>query len=450
MCREVLMHLSETIPESVDMGQVGAMINETVSLLGTMSNDDWLGMKEMDDTHRITLKFYTLLTTVAYWSKPERVPQIGSRMIHLSLEHGVCQDSAVALSMYAAILCQQCKLVPEMHEAWRIGKVAMLLLNRYSSEKVPMVYVCHYGLVAVHFEPVQLCADGICKGFEVGLSAGESAHAFFNSMRLISISLLAGENLSALLETTDYHLEMMTRFGNKIAGPTLSLYRETISTLIDKGQSTSAQIKNAAKLEETKTNAAYMRRSDEPLLLNHVLRSFWLGYSNRCHHYAKKALDDSNFAPFSRRIILFYATLNAFRGIKNNNGSGSQFLKIKPLYKDAITALKSAAELSPWNFSNKVHLLEAELSSFEGKDQEAKSSYAAAMTSSRSSRFIHEHGLACELAGLHHIKAGQVETALHFLQVAKDSYTQWGSEMKVEAITQLMDRIRPTSKMPAK
>ncbi|KAL7540660.1 hypothetical protein ACHAXR_010684 [Thalassiosira sp. AJA248-18] len=409
MCREVLSQLNETIPEMtepVDMREVGAILHETVSLLGKMSNDDLLGLKEMDGAHRITLKFYTLLQSVVYWSKPERLPHIGSRMIRLSLEHGVCQDSAVGLSMYAAILCQQCTLVPEMCEAWRIGNVAMSLLKRFSSEIVPLVYVCHYGFVAVFFQPMQLCADGLRKGFQVGLSAGESAHAFYNSMRLVSISLLAGENLSSLLRTTDYHLEMMSRFRNKLSVPNLSSYRETVSTLIDKGQSTSAQIKNAAKLEETVSNAAYSKRHNETELLNCVLQSFWLGHAERCHHYAKKALDHPTLVPFFRLFILFYATLNAFRGLKNNNGSGSQFKKMKPLYKDAIAALQSYAVLSPWNFNNKVFLLDAEMHSFEGRSQEATASYAAAITASCSSRFIHEQGLACELAGLHHIKTG--------------------------------------------
>mmetsp|Transcript_13921 Transcript_13921/g.25199 ORF Transcript_13921/g.25199 Transcript_13921/m.25199 type:complete len:91 (+) Transcript_13921:1792-2064(+) len=79
--------------------------------------------------------------------------------------------------------------------------------------------------------------------------------------------------------------------------------------------------------------------------------------------------------------------------------------------------------------------------SFERKGPDARSSYAAAITSSRSSRYVHEQGLACELAGLHYKKRGEEQTALDFFQQAKECYVRWGSQMKVESVNQQMERI---------
>jgi len=118
---------------------------------------------------------------------------------------------------------------------------------------------------------------------------------------------------------------------------------------------------------------------------------------------------------------------------------------VKTLYKDAISTLSSAAELSPWNFNCKVFLLKAELNSFEQKCEEAQSAYAAAITSSSSSRYVHVQGLACELAGLHYKKNDQVQTALDFFQQAKKCYSQWGSQMKVESITRHIDMMSNSS-----
>ena len=106
-----------------------------------------------------------------------------------------------------------------------------------------------------------------------------------------------------------------------------------------------------------------------------------------------------------------------------------------------MLALRTAKELSPWNFSNKVHILEAEMYSFERKGKDAISSYAAAITSSRYSNYVHEEGLACELAGLHYKKTSETQTALDFFQRAKECYVQWGSQVKVESITQQMERL---------
>ena len=88
------------------------------------------------------------------------------------------------------------------------------------------------------------------------------------------------------------------------------------------------------------------------------------------------------------------------------------------------------------NVRNKIHLLEAELSSYESRDEDANASYAAAILASRSSGFIHEQGLACELAGFHYKKMGDLQCAQDFFNQAILCYTEWGSEMKVDSITQ--------------
>lgn len=84
-----------------------------------------------------------------------------------------------------------------------------------------------------------------------------------------------------------------------------------------------------------------------------------------------------------RLIITFYQGINSVR-LLSKNQSG----KFKPIISNAIRSLKKAARLSRWNFGGKVHLVEAELYSLEGKNDKAEQSYEAAITSSRSSRFI--------------------------------------------------------------
>jgi hypothetical protein len=89
--------------------------------------------------------------------------------------------------------------------------------------------------------------------------------------------------------------------------------------------------------------------------------------------------------------------------------------------------------------SLKVHLLEAEQFSFENNNQEALLSYAAAIRSACSSRFIHEQGLACELAGYHCKKNGDFSAARNHFDQAKRCYADWGSQMKVDCVTQALE-----------
>ena len=86
----------------------------------------------------------------------------------------------------------------------------------------------------------------------------------------------------------------------------------------------------------------------------------------------------------------------------------------------------------------KVYLLEVEKFSFRG-NKRATSSYAAAITSACSSGFIHEQRLACELAGFHHKKIGEHEIAWDYFKQAKQCYSKWGSQVKVDSISRQLE-----------
>jgi hypothetical protein len=82
-----------------------------------------------------------------------------------------------------------------------------------------------------------------------------------------------------------------------------------------------------------------------------------------------------------------------------------------------------------------VHLLEAEQFSFQKCNSKAQSSYAAAINSARLSGFIHEQGLACELAGYHFKKVSDLPSAWISFEQAKQCYAEWGSQMKVDSVS---------------
>ena len=81
------------------------------------------------------------------------------------------------------------------------------------------------------------------------------------------------------------------------------------------------------------------------------------------------------------------------------------------------------------------------MKSHEGKHDEAKASYVASINSAKASGFIHEQGLACELAGKHCKKVGDYGSAWTFFNQAKVCYTEWGSQMRVDSITSQLNSL---------
>jgi hypothetical protein len=86
--------------------------------------------------------------------------------------------------------------------------------------------------------------------------------------------------------------------------------------------------------------------------------------------------------------------------------------------------------------------LEAELKSHGGKHDEAVTSYVASIGSAKASGFINEQGLACELAGNHCKKVGDMSGAENNLIQARMCYTEWGSQMRVENIDRQLVSIK--------
>mmetsp|Transcript_4325 Transcript_4325/g.8337 ORF Transcript_4325/g.8337 Transcript_4325/m.8337 type:complete len:384 (-) Transcript_4325:155-1306(-) len=372
------------------------------------------------------------MTIVAYFVKPEVVLPICCRMVELTLAHGVTKHSVMGLVQYSAALCQRSRHITEItshvQAPFAIAKLAISLLDRIeSSDIIGRAYFIYYGLIAHYAEPIQSCGKWLSKGFEAGLSNGDTFSAFFCANHHIRLSLIGGGNLSTLLRESDYYLSVVEQHGNIVSKRFFMMYRQTIRVLIDKGASN--QNDDGAN-ELCQGDSFSHKRMAETMNFHKALQSFWLGYAERCHHYVLKLLQTNVIGRHHRLIILFYHGISSFTMLKRQRTS-----KIQQIPKEAIANLRAAAKDSKWNYGNKVHLLEAELSSHEGRNEDANSLYAAAIIASRSSRFVHEQGLACELAGFHYKKIGDLQRALGFFNQAKSCYAEWGSEMKVEGIT---------------
>ena len=86
-------------------------------------------------------------------------------------------------------------------------------------------------------------------------------------------------------------------------------------------------------------------------------------------------------------------------------------------------------------------MLEAEQLSIKNKVTEAHASFAAAIGSARTSGFIHEQGLACELAGYHCKRVNDFGNAWVLFNRAKQCYAEWGSQMKVDSISSQLESL---------
>ena len=67
--------------------------------------------------------------------------------------------------------------------------------------------------------------------------------------------------------------------------------------------------------------------------------------------------------------------------------------------------------------------------------------YCTSIEAAHESKFVHEEGLACELAGMHYERVKNIEQALCLFKQAQDCYDYWGSRMKVRMMQEKIQHL---------
>ena len=159
----------------------------------------------------------------------------------------------------------------------------------------------------------------------------------------------------------------------------------------------------------------------------------------RCHYFASKSAplqaNDAiaDLQKLQEVVMKFYLSIACCNLLRTEN---------KPKrkeYNKAIAAAKMLLEqLAPecaHNYEHKLKLLQAEIHSCNLQDKAARKAYKMAIMSAKSSKFMHEEGLACELAGKHCQRANDKRLAKEYFRQALECYQKWGCKLKVDALT---------------
>lgn len=346
LCYDVLSQLGENIPESIQPYQITEQIDAALKLVRNISSDKLLKMKEMDERHTISMNFYIIMGTAAYLGKPEVLPFIASRMVQLTMNHGLCKQSMMGLVQFALVLVIRNVTQKGVEIATRIGKaVISCSKDRYhASEHLANLYHVYYGLIAFLTEPLQTCADMLRQGFDVGMSLGDSDIAFFNSISHIRTLIMAGERLPTLSEKVTYYLKMAQDYNNSTARAFFTLYFGTIKILTDNGETSNS----ADDSNDLPTNNASAKLLE--LIYNQrAIQSYWRGHMKRCQFYTEKYLDEVKKISFYSNFMLFIHGLSSFELMKRNTST-----KLRGITKKSIRMLRTASSCSSWNAQNKV------------------------------------------------------------------------------------------------
>jgi hypothetical protein len=266
------------------------------------------------------------------------------------------------------------------------------------------------------------------KAYNIGLQVGNVSIAALHKQFLVARELHAGTNLVELKEELDLDIKMSEHHDSfTVLGMKLNIYYKAVLTLI--GEEASSMNNNL--------DGDSVYDQEPAFILTTMMTLTYLGYYERAKHLAKwwELLSGANQSKTMINFRDLYVCW--FYGLASIGLQRKRNLKAKRTWEITnswLEGLQKAAECSKWNFENKASLLLAEKLSLHSRNAEAETQYEIAINAARSSYFIHEEGLACELAAEHYRRLGNDEKALALLSRAENCYEVWGSVVKTHQV----------------
>ena len=379
------------------------------------------------------------------------------RMIQISIEYGVCVESSFAFAAYGYVMTKFAGL----EEAYKYGKVATALLDRFDSKEVLARVVCVLNDFLIFKEPLQARLPTLKNAYEVGISIGDIEWGLTVANVYTIMALQCGRPLNALADEAKGFMQQM-RLYNHHTLVVASLYSRFIANLTgtsDRGDPT--DFGDLSGSDEIGTLTQEVRQTS---VVNraHFLR-LWMAYLFGKYDLAAEMAESrwkmANSRPL-RSTSLVNETL--FTGLvavvmasgraasrtgpataassssssSSPSSSSSSPEKWRAVAHSALEEMQKWAAHSDWNFSHKVKLLEAEIGYWLlGDEGSASSLYADAIRLSTEHSFGNDRALALERAGLFHAETSpDPAVGRKFMQMAYEAYLEWGSFSKARQL----------------
>ncbi|KAL7478293.1 hypothetical protein ACHAW6_004062, partial [Cyclotella cf. meneghiniana] len=399
---DILMSLGENVThEDIATKDISNQVFLAKKRFDDSTDEILLHMQQVSSKNHVAImQAYSILVAVVHIVRPKVFPYFAARWAQFCLQHRVaCKHVAAVYVTFAIVLCGKINH-QDIQVGRRIGKLGLKLLNESDSciYVLPSVHLFYYGYIGILFEPIQVCIEMHRMAYDIGLQVGNISIAALHKLFMIFEQLHSGKNLQSLKQELEREMKMAEHYCSfPVVGTKLQAYYEAVSALIgEKSRDLSHQHKNS----ETRM-LAYS--------YGQIMASTFLGHFERAKHMAT-VLEESRCN--NQGIILIDVYVRFYHGLASIALQRRRKWRNPPKNTEKlIEVVQNASVCSEWNFKNKVSLLMAEKFSLCLQDSEAEVEYDVAISAAQSSKFIHEEGLACELAGAHHERLGKIEKA---------------------------------------
>ena len=379
------------------------------------------------------------------------------RIVNLSLEHGNSDGSCVA---YAWLAVMAGPRFGNYEAGLRFGQLGYELVEKRGLKRFqPVTYWTFGNVVLPWTRHIRSGRDLVRRAFDAANDIGDVTSASICCDQLMKNLLAAGDQLVEVQREAESSLQFAqkVRFERVVhhIKPQLGLIR-TLRGLTPKFGSLNDDQFDELRFERylasnpalTEPECWYWVRK---LQARVFAGDYTCAVEASLHAQRRSRTSPSQFMKLDPNESAEYH----FYGALSHAGSWSSALPDEQReHFAALTAhhrqLEGWAEHCPENFENRAALVGAEIARIEGRELDAEQLYEEAIRSARANEFVHNEGLANELAARFYRARGFEKIARTYLRDARYCYLRWGADGKVRQLDQLYPYLTQEEPVPGR
>ena len=430
----VLRELGQHIPKKVTQFHVIMLLLKCNRLAKGMSDEDFLALPTLTDKKKLfILKIMSKLNTYCYLARREAENGlICLRPFLISIQHGLNKSSSHAFSVYAFVL----GTMFNVDEVYRFGILALKIAKLFPNRNIDVQTLNTVHSCCLHLrKPLQRSLDGLLKGYQSAMEAGELHHAGLASGIYAMMYFYCGLPLAPLVDDLVAFQTQIAKYNQLACAYMLATYHQLALNLMGhcaqpavlSGEA--CDIDEYTNLEPTKENmnqlvafyGAQMQAAfffDEMDVACDMAEKIW--------KYRSRKAERTAFLHPTFELILYMCAMHLWSGKKRR--------------KHRRRARRHFKELELWlknktlNMQQKVLLVQAEEAILKKGHNDVRRLYDESILIGQRSGFPNDAALAAERAGVYCLKVGDNDSAVDYLVRAQGFYKTWGAQGKIDHI----------------
>jgi PAS domain S-box-containing protein len=372
------------------------------------------------------------------------------RLVNLSLKHGVSGAFAFGLATFGSTLGTDCH---SHRTGYRFAQLAVDLVEKHGFLAYTARVYLLTGYAAVWVQPLSTALDYNERGFRIANDTGDVTDACYMSVVRVVNTLTRGDPLDAVWRDAEKAVDFVRKSG---AG-----YRDAMDMVISHQRFILAMQGRTAALSSF-SDAQFHETDFEgkmpPNRMPQMMGIYWtlkLQAQFLSGDYAGALAVADKAKPLLwalyDKIPMFhyhYYTALAMTAIYETGAPDEQRAWRERLGRRQ-QRLREWMEGYPPTFQDKHALLAAEIARIDGRELDALRLYQQAIASARDNGFVHNEGIAHELAASFCRAHGFTTAGNAHLAEARNCFARWGAAGKVAQLEARYPQLRAQPALPS-